>query len=260
MSGKVNRLLMTRAVAKAEVRSYRDDYSRDYMTRLGISSDADKIVPDLAFALPDEWLPTLQPTNDPPKVIGIGVIAYFGWNVDPVRGREMYAAYIVKLAKFVSSLIDAGYSIRLLIGERRTDTQTIQDLLDAIGPAKLSQAGDRIVSPEFDSVQDVLREISRTDIIVASRFHNLVFALLMGRPVVSLGYSAKFEALMKEMKMELYCQSVEDLDVDRLRVQLDDLATNHAAAVNFISTKVVEYRQQLERIYDSTFVGGQRQL
>jgi polysaccharide pyruvyl transferase WcaK-like protein len=259
MSGDVNRLLMTRAVARADIRSYRDDYSRDYMRRLGVSSDADKIVPDLAFALPEEWLPTMLPANDPPKVIGIGVIAYFGWNVDRARGREMYAAYIANLAEFVNRLIDAGYLIRLLIGERRTDTQTIRDLLGAIGPAKLSKAGDRIVASELDSVQDVLNEIAQTDIVVASRFHNLVFALLLGRPVVSLGYSAKFEALMKEMKMNHYCQSVENLDVDRLFEQLHDLATNHAAAVTSISARVVEYRQQLEHLYDSTFVGGQRQ-
>jgi len=168
--------------------------------------------------------------------------------------------YLAKMAEFVKRLLDAGYHIRLLIGERRTDTQSVRDLIEAMGPAELSKAGERLVASEMECVQDVLHEIALTDMVVASRFHNLVFALLLGRPVVSLGYSAKFEALMQEMTLERYCQSVEDIDIDRLCEQVHDLASNHAAAVASISARVVEYRQQLGHLYDSTFGSGQRQL
>ena len=254
----INRLLMTRAVANAEVRSYRDDYSRGYMKRLGVWSKTDEVVPDLVFALPREWLPTSPSANSPPRVIGVGVMSYHGWNVGSARGREIYSTYVTRLAMFVRRLLNAGYHVRLLIGERRTDAQTVRELLEIIGPAELSKIGERLIASDMDCVDDVFREIALTDMVVASRFHNLVFALILGRPVVSLGYSAKFDALMQEMKLNRYCQSIEDIDVDLLCEQVHHLSSHHADAVAAIAARTDEYHQRLDRLYDSTFGAAQR--
>lgn len=250
----ISRYLMARAVSNADVRSYRDDYSREYMARLGVRSEADKVVPDLVFAFPREWSPAWRNASSPPRVIGVGVMAYFGWNVVGARGREIYVGYVTKLAAFVRGLLDDGYHVRLLIGERRTDARTVQDLLEAIGPLA---SPERVVAADIQSVQDVLNEIMHTDIVVASRFHNLVSALALGRPVVSLGYSAKFEALMQEMGLDGYCQSIEDIDVDRLREQVRHLASRHAEVARTVTSKAEEYRLRLERLYDLTFGSGQ---
>jgi len=249
----VNRFLMTRAVANAGIRSYRDDYSREYMARLGVGSDGDQVVPDLVFAWPKERLPAWRPADSPPRVIGVGVMAYYGWNVGGTQGQQIYSTYIAKLAVFVRGLLDAGYGVRLLIGERHTDARAARDVLEAIGAAEVSKAGERLVAPPIESAHDVLREIMLTDMVVASRFHNLVFALLLGRPVLSIGYSAKFEALMQEMNLERYCQSIESLDVERLQEQVRHLAQHHATAAARIASRAAEYRERLERLYDSTF-------
>jgi polysaccharide pyruvyl transferase WcaK-like protein len=246
----INRLLMTRAVANAQIRSYRDDYSREYMARLGVSSQTDQVVPDLVFAWPRESLPAWRPANDPPKVIGVGVMAYFGWNVGEARGQEIYAEYVGKMAAFVRGLLEAGYAVRLLVGERGTDSRAVRDVFKAVGAV---DAPERLAAPQIESANDVLREIMMTDLVVASRFHNLVLALLLARPVVSVGYSAKFEALMQEMNLDRYCQSIETLDVERLHQQVRDLAAGHADAVSTIVSKSTEYRERLERLYDSTF-------
>src|SRR5690606_36212608 len=125
-------------------RSYRDGYSRNYMAGLDVSWSSDEVVPDLVFALPSEWYPAWRPADCPPKVIGVGVMAYFGWNVGEARGREIYSKYVNQLARFVAGLLAAGYRVRLLIGERHTDAQTAQDVLGAIGPVELSCARERL--------------------------------------------------------------------------------------------------------------------
>jgi len=245
----INRFLMTRAVASSQIRSYRDNYSREYMAKLGVTSPTDQVVPDLVFAMPREWQPAWRPASNPPKVIGVGVMAYFGWNVGGEIGREIHSQYIGKMAVFVRRLLDAGYGVRLLIGERGTDARAAQGLFEAVGPV----AENRLVVSQMESASDVLREIMLTDLVVASRFHNLILALALARPVVSVGYSAKFEALMEEMELSAYCQSIESLDVNRLYEQVSDLAENHEDAVATIVAKTSQYRERLEQLYDSTF-------
>jgi len=252
----VSRLLLKRAVALADTRAYRDAFSRDYMGGLGVASVDDEVVPDLVFAWPSDWLPAQREAGSPPKVVGVGLMEYYGWNVDGAKGRLIYETYIAKMARFVAWLLDSGYHVRLLIGERRSDDEAVRDLLAVLGSAVIAEAGDRLVSPLIESVQDLFREIMLTDLVVATRFHNLVFALAAGRPVISIGYAPKFESLMCEMQLDKYCQNVEALDFERLKSQFRDLAANHAMAMRVVSKKAAEYRRRLEELYDTAFDVG----
>lgn len=180
-------------------------------------------------------------------------MSYFGWIAGDASGRDIYSRYISQLTVFVRQLLNDGYQVRLLIGERRTDTQAVRDLQSNLGPITNSKTGHRLVASKIDTVQDVLREIALTDMVVSSRFHNLVLALILGRPVISLGYSAKLEALMEEMELEPYCQFIEDFDANRLKQQVQHLATRYPEKVGKIASKTDKYRERLGQLYDSTF-------
>lgn len=253
---RISRYLMSRAVATADVRTYRDDYSCDYMRNLGIGSSHDTIVPDLVFALPVEWLGSWRCAASPPTVIGIGLMEYFGWNIGGDEGRRIYNGYILKMTEFVDWLITSGYRVRLLIGERHTDDNAVRDLLRSLGAATVAAAGERLAAPRIDSVHDLMREIMFTDLVVATRFHNLILALAAKRPVISIGYAPKFESLMREMQLTNYCQRFETLDLDQLKTQFQELTLEHATAVTAVSTKAEEYRGLLEQLFDTTFLPG----
>jgi polysaccharide pyruvyl transferase WcaK-like protein len=61
---------------------------------------------------------------------------------------------------------------------------------------------------------------------VATRYHNVVCALRIGKPTISIGYSEKNDALLAEMGLAEYCQSIEQLDVARLEEQTLQLITD----------------------------------
>lgn len=250
---RMSRILMTRAVALSSVRTYRDLYSIEYMANLGVTSSDDEVVPDLVFAWPREWLSPWRDALTPPKSVGVGLMAYFGWNVNDDEGRRVHDAYVAKMAQFVGWLVASGYHVRLLIGERDTDARAVRALLETLGPAAVAQAGERLAVPDIDSISDLLREIMLTDVVIATRFHNLVFALASSRPVISIGYSGKFDALMREMRLDDYCQNVEDLDVEQLKRQFGRLTAKHAAAVAIVGERAAAYRERLESLYDVTF-------
>ncbi len=250
INNSVNRFLMGRAVRIAGQRSYRDKVSKRFLDGMGIDTAADLVVPDLVFGMPREWIAFAAPPASPPRSIGVGLMGYYGWrNVDDEQeGQRIYRGYIAKMSRFVLWLLDQGYEVRLLVGELHTDEVAVRDLLDSLP----GEGRRRPVAEPIATLSDVLREVSRTDLVVASRFHNVVCALAMGRPAVSIGYSTKFDALMDEMGLASYCQHIEKLDVDRLISQFQDLAADRAAT-QAVQRKAAEYRQTLESLFDSTF-------
>jgi polysaccharide pyruvyl transferase WcaK-like protein len=64
--------------------------------------------------------------------------------------------------------------------------------------------------------------------VVATRYHNVVCALMLSKPTISIGYGEKNAVLMAGAGLAEYCQSVDYLDVERLIMQFIELE-GHAA-------------------------------
>ena len=76
-----SRIFIKQALRQALYRSYRDEYSRQYLHSIGFDSSRDSIYPDLAFGLPiAEELLQLRPAgaNEGALVVGLGVMSYSG--------------------------------------------------------------------------------------------------------------------------------------------------------------------------------------
>jgi polysaccharide pyruvyl transferase WcaK-like protein len=98
-----------------------------------------------------------------------------------------------------------------------------------------------------------MRQIALTDAVVATRFHNILFALLLERPVVSVGYTDKNDALMEEMGLGAYRQNIESLDTRVLIRQFTELAALPVPPIAAIRDKVEQFRSRLEQQYDRLF-------
>ena len=71
--------------------------------------------------------------------------------------------------------------------------------------------------------QELMRVMAPADTVVATRFHSVVCALRLGKPVVALSYAQKFAALMGNMGLAEFCQSAKAPDIDELIAQFTDL-------------------------------------
>ena len=47
------------------------------------------------------------------------------------------------------------------------------------------------------TLHDVMQQMADTDIVVATRYHNVVCALRMSKPTISIGYAEKNDALLR---------------------------------------------------------------
>src|SRR6185436_5879023 len=104
--------------------------------------------------------------------------------------REIYERYIDKLTRFAVYALDRGHNIRLLAGET-TDAQAIADLTRRVWAERPENTERHLTTEPAASLQDVMRQMSTTDIVVTTRYHNVVCALKLARPTISLGYSKK---------------------------------------------------------------------
>jgi len=218
LSQRLTKLFFTSAARLAFYRSYRDTGSYDAMRRAGIDVTHDKVYPDLAFALP---VPPVGPGD--PLTVGVGVMAYHGTNDDRRQADEIHASYIDKMKSFVRWLADSGYRIRLFGGDNLWDDRVIEQILADLRVHRPDMEPACAIAELVTSLDELMREMAPVGTVVAIRYHNVLCALKLSKPTLSIGYARKHDLLMADMGLSEFCQFANTLDVDRLIQQFTEL-------------------------------------
>ncbi len=213
MTHPVSRWFMKMSVRMASYCSFRDELSKRFMASVGVNTDRFHVFPDIAFQLS----PPLKPPapRRPPLQVGIGLMAYDGWQPTAHERRTVYKAYLAKMSAFVRWLLEQGYTVRLIKGED-TDREAIGDLLTSLSTGELVDLTGRVIAEPMDSLNDIMRQLAQTDLAVATRYHNLVCALKVGRPVISIGYSERHQALLAATGLEEFSQHIDAFEIKKL--------------------------------------------
>ena len=241
----ISRKLMIFTAGLASYRSYRDKASRDFMQAEGVSTENDFIFPDLAFNLPIPR-PSKTEAQDAQSIVGVGIMHYYGWDRDSPCRSSIHETYLVKLTEFVCWLVEKGYRVRLLMGAL-SDQQSIEEVWRRAIIRGGQQAASRLSAEPAYSLQELMDQIGDTELIVATRFHNIVAALKMGKPAISLGYADKNEVLLKEVGLDAFCQHIECLDIKRLIADFEKLFDQRDEFRERIFGAMKEFGSQLDR-------------
>lgn len=244
----LSRWLMTQAIARADYRSYRDLPSRAFMQSLGFDTAHDPIRPDIAFSLDPAEERAELPAPSHELTIGLGVMTYRGWSVDAAEGQPIFDRYVDRIALLLSRILERGYRVRLLTGEigEAGDAITVQRVMDRIKPSLPPALIEKIMWQEPQSLEDVIALAGDTDIVVASRFHNIVAALIAGKPAISLGYAAKNVALLESVGLGSFCHDIDDIPVDTVLAQIATLANERRHHEAVIRSAVASCRLELD--------------
>ena len=216
---RLTRWFSNSAARLAFYRSYRDIQSRDAMRERGLDTSLDHVYPDLVFGLP-------TPPHDAgdQQTVGVGVMAYHGTNDDRRQADGIYASYTENIKRFVRWLVDNDRRIRLFVGDANgSDDSVVQEILADLRTHRPDLEPGRVVAEPVSSFADVMRELAPVGTVVATRYHNVLCALKLSKPTISLGYSAKHRALMADVGLSEFCQSANSLDVDLLIKQFTEL-------------------------------------
>ncbi len=233
----LSRWMVKPVVPMATYRSYRDEGSRDYMQSIGVDERATPVCPDLAWGLPS---PPTSSRSDARMTVGVGVMAYHGWR-SIEAGRDIHDPYVDKVTEFVDWLADSGYRVRLLIGEKSD-----QRVVNAVAAKARCVATDAWIAPTpAASLHELMAQIADVDVVVASRFHNVLCALKMGRPTISLAYMPKCNELLEQAGTPGLCQMIEEFDVEKLKAQFTELVADRERLEGIIRQHVRQLEVKL---------------
>ena len=98
------RWLRNGAAHLAYYRSYRDRVSWDVMQQSGTFAKHDPVYTDLVFSLPAP-----PSTVGDPRLVGVGIMSFFGGSDDRRDGQQIHEDYIDAMTQFICWLVDHGY-------------------------------------------------------------------------------------------------------------------------------------------------------
>jgi polysaccharide pyruvyl transferase WcaK-like protein len=241
------RLLIKSALSLADFRSYRDEATLAYLRDIGLRSRGDRVYPDLAFSLP------APPANRdaakrPRPVVGLGVMLYGAMYGIEKTTSAHYAGYVETLAGFAQWLLNRDYDIRLLKGDLSDPTVAME--FKALLKDRFGFDDDhRIIDDPIQSVDDLLAQLAASDLVVATRFHNVLLALFLNKPCISISFHHKCSSLMKQMGLGEYSQDIRNLNTETLIEQFCQLEKNADSLTQLLQRKVTECREALEDQY-----------
>jgi polysaccharide pyruvyl transferase WcaK-like protein len=246
----LSRRIVKLAISLADYRSYRDNFSKEYLASIGFDTKDDFVYPDLAFSL-RPGIPASGSRN--PRVIGLGLMDYYGKGSTLEYDETAYQNYLDRVTSFLAWLLDRRYAVRLLIGDVSYDKRVIGDVIKRLKEKGSNYQEGQIIDDPVSSVEQLIGQLAATDIVIATRFHNLLLALMLNKPVVALSYHEKIDSLMAGVGMAEYCQRIDQLDVGRLMEQFTKLEQNVGIIKPLIEQKTREYGRALEQQYTHIF-------
>lgn len=245
----LSKLFIKTSIRIADYISFRDKHSEQYMKNLGLNVEC-KIYPDLAFSLPRTVMPVRKSEKSEIISIGVGLYDYCRGKNDKKNIDQKYIDYMDKITIFISWLIQKGYAVRILIGDIKYDNPVREDLKVRLNNIRKCFENCEIVDNPINSVKQLLEQIEATDLVVATRFHNVLLAIILNIPVISIGYDAKNNVLMESFGFGRYCQDIDNFNVDLLANQFEELRKYDDKYKHGSKEKIIENRNLLDEQYN----------
>jgi len=246
----LGRFFVKSALSLADYRSYRDAPSKEVLQGLGLRTRDDRIYPDLVFGLSPRMRPTVADREGRP-VVGLGLMEYAGKYSVANPTRDTYDRYLESLAVFVHWLLDHNYDVKLVLGDAHI--LAVDDLRAVLQKRLAPNTAERVTYRPTSSVEELLSELSATDLVVATAFHNVILSLLLTKPVIAISFHHKIWSLMDEMGLSEYCHDINQMNADTLVEQFQALAMNADDVKQTILQRVETFERALDEQYELLF-------
>ena len=100
---------------------------------------------------------------------------------------------------------------------------TGQEIIDGVCEIKPVRSADSLIYAPTQTLNAIMRQMAKVDMSVGSRYHNIVCALKMGKPAISISYARKTDLLLGEMGLGEFCHHIESFDVELLKKHTEEM-------------------------------------
>ena len=102
----------------------------------------------------------------------------------------------------------------------------------------------------YFSSETVKAILGQVDLLIASRFHSLVFALSQGVPVIALGWSHKYQELLRPFGLEEFIIDHDKLNADKVLTITEAAWKNREVARMSILKTLPQLQHQVDALFD----------
>lgn len=221
----------------------RDDVSRSYVSKLLNRPEQDiPLVPDIAFHFPI------------PEIDGVKLLSNFSLDLnnkkqpllglspnmriyERMNGSGQENEYVKILIKIINHY-KHKFNIVLIPNEIRPGKTNLKDdayLCNLIYNSFVDNSNLTLVKG-YHTAEEIKAIIKETHIMIASRFHSLIFALSLGIPCLAISWSHKYKELFKLFDLERFVVEDKGLQLEKATHLFDELMDNHT----LISDRILE--------------------
>lgn len=255
-AGPLNTWLGKRFIEKslsmAQYRSFRDEFSKDLALKIGVKGDL-LVYPDQAFGIRAQGNLAETRKNEKEIIVGVAPIAYCDprhWNE---QKQEAYLVYLEKITSFVHWLAENNHKVVLFHTQVHGDDRTIDEILTKLPGSSKKLIGDTITVHPVQWFPDALKAISKTDIVVASRFHAVIFSYVLNRPVIAVSYDPKINNAMASVGQGHFALDIDRFTVEELQQKFDNLKKHIPENTSQLHEKAMEFQKRIQHQYDQVF-------
>jgi len=137
----------------------------------------------------------------------------------------------------------------------------VQEILADLRSHKPDMESAWAVGDPVTSLGDLMREIAPVGSVVAIRYHNVISALKLSKPTLSLSYATKHDVLMASMGLSEFCLPASDLDLDQLKKRFEHMQAHSAelrAAVSEHNATTMEHLDRQFALLSALLLPGSR--
>jgi polysaccharide pyruvyl transferase WcaK-like protein len=247
---RLSKWFVKRALFLAEYVSFRDEVSRKLIRQIGFNGRS-HVLPDCAYSLA---IPRCLIHRDKPSegaIVAFSPMAYRDPRVYWEKDQQMYDRFIQTMATFGCWLSQQRCHLTLLSTDFLFDAQSIEDLkarlkAENVGPGHLRHE-------PVTTFEEIVSELSSVDYVVTCRFHGVVFAHMLNKPVLALSHHPKVSTLMNDLGLARYCVDIRECNQAMLEETFTDMVNKHDEIKTRMSEKLQDYRKQLSTQFDRLF-------
>ena len=253
LTGRLAKFFARRALFSAEYVSFRDEESCTLARQIGYTGPA-HVYPDSVYSLNVTSHDSTGPRPGRPPIVAVSPMPYCDPRIFAEKNQSVYDAYIRTLGRFTAHLLRHGCAVALLSSDIGVDPMAVEDLQRALKNEGISAVSHPLSAERVASTQDLLARMSAVDFVVTSRFHGVVCAHLVNKPVVALSHHPKVAALMNDLGLAGYCvRDLRSFDVEGLTATFQALVDDQDQIRSRMAERLAVYRGRLAGQFDELF-------
>jgi polysaccharide pyruvyl transferase WcaK-like protein len=185
--------------------------------------------------------------------VGINPMPVFDDAYWPESDHRVYDHYIRTLASFADWLLASGYGVRFFATQLLVDQGVIDQIRALMQQGVAATCAERVVANRINTFDDLVSVIDSLDLVVATRYHGTLIALIRQKPVVSIAYQRKSTELMMQVGQAEYGVDIGRLTLETLRERFLALEGCGAEFAEAVRGRLPAMRRALETQYDRAF-------